>query len=1504
MYSTHVGYIPHPWLPRAARRAFIFDDVTANLFSYAQIVKHGCTVLLEDRGVTIADAATKKVLDFQAKCASDNVFMHRWSKQDKRLMFQARQQQMNEQLNSSNDEPVDSTNPACGFTLIHNLPMYEKARFFEDIFCGTPKSTIIKAAKKGWLRTWYGLNARLLGHTPHNTPAQAAGHLDRTRKSRPHRPGQTRASVPDELDGSDDDDCGQTDRVEVAFIARGDKLYDAEHTVFMDEPATMRDIDKTALTNTLIVSLNGYVRVEPMASGTGAEMVKAYKRAIAFFKANGKGVRFTVLDNKCPQVLRDEFKALGIQFQHVPPGQHQYNKSERYIRFYKNKVISAKAIAGADFDMARNTASTSPQIEVVMNVVRACTTDPTMSAYKWMHGHDFDYGSTPLLPLGLKVTVYDQPKTQPRGAWGPHGQIGHVVGFCPDHYRCYLVLMARTGKTRITNTLEFHPTDVILPGASQADQVVTALRELSSAIKGSTEADLAGQDMDEEDKQQLRDLHAVFSKRTTPPPAQADKADTPRTPPSTERPPVPAPSAARQRVAGSEGATATPQKTASALDVRQRVAGTEGGAREAPQQAATPPAVSPGSTIIARKPAQGTKTPTSARSEEELPSAMRGDWPRGQTPAPTSTAGEPRGVMTRGKSAGANTVRPTNDNEVELSHAISRKDWLPGQTSAIPPTTAPSSAAPSPRKTVHWTGATDAPTPASPTPPAEPPRLGRSNNRRSNRNRRPSAKASARVATNATTAAAKIPSPPAYTVEDVEDDSDDEGDEDAAAATADAMLQAAADRDDPEALLMRAEGNDHGYGRLHAAVQSSLHELVMAEYRADIAMNTFTHPCDPRQRELRRQAFEAKQTAIGKAPQIAALLRPAIDYYDESDDYGDRTDVRELHPDDTPESDGIAFGTVDDATGQAINLRQESKPGHVKAPGWCQARVEELERLLVTTDCIEPMALGERPREGATVSYIAWAASYKYDSAMNPLFRIRGAYGGNVLKNKYVGETAAATASLPAFKILLNAVLSTPGAKFMTIDLKDMYLQSILEQEEYVAVPVSEIPDASMTRHNLRDKIRNGRVYFRVNKAMYGLPQAGYIAQQDLGTLLRANGFYECPRTPQVFRHETRNLTMSIVVDDFGVLYLKKEDVDWLLDVLRTKYELKVDWDGKLYIGITLQWDYKARTCRMSMPDYVRKGVSRFLGESAATSLRHGPAQYKQFAYGHQTAPEQDETAPLSKDRIKRVQAIVGYFLYYARAVDPTMLVALGQIASSQTRATENVEAACTHFLHYAATYPNATIVYRSSDMFLRLVTDASFFSELDPNGMGTRMGGTHMLGDIDDATRLNGMIDTLCKLIDVVPASVAEAELASTFYNMKMAAETRLTLEDFGFPQPPTPVECDNQCAVGIANQSVKLKRSRAMDVRFHWVADRVKQGQFVIVWKKGSQNLADYFTKIHPPAHHRAQRSKFVCDEPLTGRTTAEMRRKTKPRNLTQQVANYVKYVYNVIADTAFRR
>jgi len=103
------------------------------------------------------------------------------------------------------------------------------------------------------------------------------------------------------------------------------------------------------------------------------------------------------------------------------------------------------------------------------------------------------------------------------------------------------------------------------------------------------------------------------------------------------------------------------------------------------------------------------------------------------------------------------------------------------------------------------------------------------------------------------------------------------------------------------------------------------------------------------------------------------------------------------------------------------------------------------------------------------------------------------------------------------------------------------------------------------------------------------------------------------------------------------------------------------------------------------------------------------------------------------------------------------------------------------------------------------------------------------------------------------IVSSASEAELGGLFHNGKDSCGIRTCLEELGHTQLPTPLKTDNTTADGIANDTIKQKCSKAIDMRFYWVCDRVRQGQFHVYWRKGGVNWGDYFTKHHPASHHQ---------------------------------------------------
>jgi len=164
---------------------------------------------------------------------------------------------------------------------------------------------------------------------------------------------------------------------------------------------------------------------------------------------------------------------------------------------------------------------------------------------------------------------------------------------------------------------------------------------------------------------------------------------------------------------------------------------------------------------------------------------------------------------------------------------------------------------------------------------------------------------------------------------------------------------------------------------------------------------------------------------------------------------------------------------------------------------------------------------------------------------------------------------------------------------------------------------------------------------------------------------------------------------------------------------LRKIYSITADWTGSKYIGLTLKWDYKARTCDISMPDYIDKALQRF-EVPTPTSAQHSPHAWLPPFYG--TGPQLtkpiDDSTPLDKKGLTRLQQVIGTILYYARAVYNTMLVSLGTLASKQSAATEAASAATMQLLNYCATHPDAVVRFHASGMQLAIDSNVSYLSE------------------------------------------------------------------------------------------------------------------------------------------------------------------------------------------------
>lgn len=574
----------------------------------------------------------------------------------------------------------------------------------------------------------------------------------------------------------------------------------------------------------------------------------------------------------------------------------------------------------------------------------------------------------------------------------------------------------------------------------------------------------------------------------------------------------------------------------------------------------------------------------------------------------------------------------------------------------------------------------------------------------------------------------------------------------------------------------------------------------------------------------------------------------------------------------------------------ALNLSADGSPltyskakAGPDAARWLQAESEEFDRLF-TSHTIKPIHQSNQPPDRRRdTTYFNPQTKQKIDSLGATTYRIRGTAGGDRIN--CTGPTSAQTAAMPVVKLLLHSVVSE-HKRWMTIDIKDYYLNTPLLRPEFIRIPCRMIPDTTIHTHRLTSYVHQNAILFEVSKGMYGLPQAGLLAQQRLIAHLAIHGYHETS-TPCLFRHTSNGTAFTLVVDDFGIKYSSQAGADHLIRTLRLLYVITIDWTGSTYIGFTIVFNNETRQVSLTMPGYIDKVLQRFAPHLSIGAA--SPAVYIPPKYGNSTqTPTSDTSLSLSLLEIKTLQEQVGCLLYYARGVDATILPAVNHIASLQSQPTTMVAAAMDRLLQYCARFPNNALVFTACDMRLFIQSDASYLSRPKARSVA---GGVFYLGNNNQPTTINGPCLTLSTIIPVVVSSVAEAKYAAVFINAKEGASLRAILDSLGYPQPTTDILCDNMCAVGLASDTVTPKKTKSIDMQFHWTRDRVRQKQFTVTWRQGAHNLADFFTKALPVHLHRTLMPLLVSIPPTldTKYQTSHARRSHAWKSLRCNASNH---------------
>ena len=480
--------------------------------------------------------------------------------------------------------------------------------------------------------------------------------------------------------------------------------------------------------------------------------------------------------------------------------------------------------------------------------------------------------------------------------------------------------------------------------------------------------------------------------------------------------------------------------------------------------------------------------------------------------------------------------------------------------------------------------------------------------------------------------------------------------------------------------------------------------------------------------------------------------------------------------------------------------------------------------------------------------------------------RVRMTAGGDQLD--YPGDASSPTVAITDAKVHVNSTISDArrGARYVCMDVQNFYLGTPMSYYQYIRVRRHQIPQEIWDdpRYTIIED-KDGWIYLEIRRGMYGLKEAGIIAFKQLVNKLEPSGYHPMQHTPGLWRHKTRKTTFALCVDDFGVKYFSKADALHLINALETEYKLTIDWTGSLYCGLNLDWHYTASPkpyVEVSMDGYGERALKHF-DHPAPDKPQHAPHAWIAPVYGRKTAqmptPDPDEPT-LDKKGSHRVQSVSGKFLYYSN-IDYCIKPALNEISSQQAKPTKQTTDKCNMLMDYIHTYPNAVLRFYASDMILNIESDAAYLVLPKARSRGA----VHFFFGNDPKVKEqmdNAPFHVLCQTIKGVMSSAAEAETGGIYMGGKVACPLRIAAIELGHPQPPdgSPFKTDNSTAHGILTSNMRQKLSKAFDMKFYWMKDRISQKQFDLIWAKGILNKADYFTKHHPPWHHKKMRYKYL--------------------------------------------
>lgn len=482
------------------------------------------------------------------------------------------------------------------------------------------------------------------------------------------------------------------------------------------------------------------------------------------------------------------------------------------------------------------------------------------------------------------------------------------------------------------------------------------------------------------------------------------------------------------------------------------------------------------------------------------------------------------------------------------------------------------------------------------------------------------------------------------------------------------------------------------------------------------------------------------------------------------------------------------------------------------AEKWKMAMNEEIEAL----NDNKTWTLSELPR-GKRLTGCRWVFTVKTDPAGN-IERYKArlvAKGFSQREGIDYFETYAPVVRYESIRLLL-AIAASRDYEIKKFDVKTAFLYGELQEEIYLEQPEGYADP------------NNPDFVCKLHKSLYGLKQSPRCWNEKFVGFLKTFSFLPCESDKCVFIGQVNGFTvyLALYVDDGLIMCEKMSAIDEVLSVLKGKFKITVG-SASDFVGLEIVRNRKQRLLTINQAGYVNKLVDKFAMQDAKiSSIPADPGSYLR---------KNPENIHSTKNIPYR--EAVGSLLFAARVSRPDIEYAVNYASQFLDCYTQEHWQFVKKILRYLKGTVDFGITFGNSGSLdsLQGFTDADYAGCLDTRK--SRSGFVFIL----NGAPVSWSSQRQC----IVSLSTAESEYIALAHGVKEAVWLRQFLLDLNVDFKDVVIFVDNQAAIKLASNSEHHKRSKHIDVRFHFIRDIVNNKQVDLRYIPTTDQLADIFTK-----------------------------------------------------------